>query len=72
MPGQDAAGQDAHKRANGYRYKSHLFGAAAYARVVKVELHPAFRYSGQFSGVNCAPALAEALGGALRDAGLPE
>jgi TolB-like protein len=43
---------------------------AAAARVL--ELQPAFRYSRQFSGVNCAPALAEALGGALRDAGLPE
>jgi TolB-like protein len=43
---------------------------AAAAQVL--ELHPTFRYSRQFSGVNCAPALAEALGGALRDAGLPE
>jgi hypothetical protein len=43
---------------------------AAAARVL--ELQPAFRYSRQFAGVNCAPALAEALGGALRDAGLPE
>src|SRR5690242_529437 len=43
---------------------------AAAARVL--ELHPAFRYSRQFAGVNCAPALAEALGGALRDAGLAE
>ncbi|MCJ9730611.1 transcriptional regulator, partial [Bradyrhizobium sp. PRIMUS42] len=43
---------------------------AAAARVL--ELQPAFRYSSQFAGVNCAPALAEALGGALRDAGLPE
>jgi TolB-like protein len=43
---------------------------AAAARVL--ELHPTFRYSRQFAGVNCAPALAEALGGALRDAGLPE
>ena len=44
--------------------------AAAAARVL--ELQPAFRYSRQFAGVNCAPALAEALGGALRLAGLPE
>ena len=44
--------------------------AAAAARVL--ELQPAFRYSRQFAGVNCAPALAEALGGALRAAGLPE
>ena len=43
---------------------------AAAARVL--ELQPAFRYSRQFAGVNCAPALAEALGGALRAAGLPE
>jgi TolB-like protein/tetratricopeptide (TPR) repeat protein len=43
---------------------------AAAARVL--ELHPTFRYSRQFSGVNCAPALAECLGDALRAAGLPE
>jgi TolB-like protein len=43
---------------------------AAAARVL--ELHPTFRYSRQFAGVNCAPALAAALGEALRDAGLPE
>ncbi|RWL82693.1 MAG: transcriptional regulator [Mesorhizobium sp.] len=43
---------------------------AAAARVI--ELQPAFRYSRQFAGVNCAPALAEALGSALRAAGLPE
>jgi TolB-like protein len=43
---------------------------AAAARVL--ELHPTFRYSRQFTGVNCAPALAEALGDALRVAGLPE
>jgi TolB-like protein len=43
---------------------------AAAARVL--ELQPAFRYSRQFAGVNCAPALAEALAGALRSAGLPE
>jgi tetratricopeptide (TPR) repeat protein len=43
---------------------------AAAARVL--ELHPTFRYSRQFSGVNCAPALAELLGDALRAAGLPE
>jgi TolB-like protein len=43
---------------------------AAAARVL--ELHPTFRYSRQFAGVNCAPALAEALGDALRAAGLPE
>jgi TolB-like protein len=43
---------------------------AAAARVL--ELHPTFRYSRQFAGVNCAPALAEALGEALHVAGLPE
>ena len=43
---------------------------AAAARVL--ELHPEFRYSRQFAGVNCSPALAAALGDALRAAGLPE
>jgi TolB-like protein len=43
---------------------------AAAARAL--ELHPTFRYSRQFAGVNCAPALAETLGNALRAAGLPE
>lgn len=43
---------------------------AAAARVR--ELHPTFRYSRQFAAVNCAPALAECLGDALNDAGLPE
>lgn len=43
---------------------------AAAARVL--ELHPTFRYSRQFKAVNCAPALAQALGDALRAAGLPE
>jgi tetratricopeptide (TPR) repeat protein len=43
---------------------------AAAARVL--ELHPAFRYGRQFKAVNCAPALAEVLGEALRAAGLPE
>lgn len=42
----------------------------AAARVL--ELHPTFRYSRQFAGVNCAPELADILGGALRAAGLPE
>jgi TolB-like protein len=36
------------------------------------ELHPTFRFSRQFSGVNCAPALAASIGDALRAAGLPE
>ncbi|QKD03475.1 winged helix-turn-helix domain-containing protein [Mesorhizobium loti] len=43
---------------------------AAAARVL--ELQPTFRYSRQFAGVNCAPALAECLGAALNAAGLPE
>jgi hypothetical protein len=43
---------------------------AAAARVL--ELQPAFRYSRQFSGVDCAPALAAALSEALRATGLPE
>ena len=37
-----------------------------------LELQPTFRYSKQFSGVNCAPALAASLGEALRETGLPE
>ncbi len=37
-----------------------------------LRLQPAFRYSRQFAGVNCAPALATALGEALHTAGLPE
>ncbi len=37
-----------------------------------LELHPAFRYSRQFAGVACAPALAAAMGEALRMVGLPE
>jgi len=43
---------------------------AAAARVL--ELQPAFRYSRQFTGVDCAPALAASLSEALRAAGLPE
>src|SRR5260370_23980928 len=43
---------------------------AAAARVL--ELHPTFRYGRQFKAVNCAPALAQSLGEALRAAGLPE
>ena len=42
----------------------------AAARVM--ELHPGFRYSRQFSGVDCGAALAASLGEALRAAGLPE
>jgi TolB-like protein/tetratricopeptide (TPR) repeat protein len=41
----------------------------AAARVLK--LQPAFRYGRQFSGVDCAPALARSLGEALDAAGLP-
>jgi TolB-like protein/Tfp pilus assembly protein PilF len=43
---------------------------AAAARVMK--LQPAFRYSRQFSGANCAPALAASLSEALRATGLPD
>ena len=43
---------------------------AAAARVL--ELQPAFHFSRQFAGVNCAPALASSLGEALRMTGLPE
>jgi TolB-like protein len=43
---------------------------AAAARVL--ELQPAFQYSRQFAGVNCAPALAASLSDALRATGLPE
>jgi Flp pilus assembly protein TadD len=45
-------------------------GRAAAARVL--EWQPGFRYSQQFAGVNCAPALAERLGEALQATGLPE
>src|SRR5438874_8553672 len=43
---------------------------AAAGRVL--ELHPTFRFGRQFKAVNCAPALAQSLGEALRAAGLPE
>ena len=43
---------------------------AAAAKVL--ELHPTFRYSRQFAGVNCAPALAASMGQALCAAGLRE
>jgi TolB-like protein/DNA-binding winged helix-turn-helix (wHTH) protein len=43
---------------------------AAAARVLI--LQPAFRYSRQFAGVDCAPALAASLGEALHVTGLPE
>ena len=45
-------------------------GRAAAARVL--EWQPGFRYSQQFAGVYCAPALAERLGEAFRTTGLPE
>jgi TolB-like protein len=37
-----------------------------------LELHPTFRYSRQFAGVDCAPALAASMAEALRMVGLPE
>jgi adenylate cyclase len=43
---------------------------AAAAKVL--ELHPTFRYSRQFAGVDCAPALAAAMSETLRMVGLPE
>jgi tetratricopeptide (TPR) repeat protein len=43
---------------------------AAAAKVL--ELHPTFRYSRQFAGVDCAPALTASMGEALRAVGLPE
>jgi hypothetical protein len=43
---------------------------AAAANVLR--LQPAFRYSRQFVGVDCAPALAAAPGEALRTVELPE
>jgi tetratricopeptide (TPR) repeat protein len=47
--------------------------AEARAAAAKVlQLHPTFRYSRQFSGVNCAPALAASMAEALSAAGLPE
>jgi TolB-like protein len=45
----------------------------AKAAATKVlELHPTFRYSRQFAGVDCAPALAAVMAEALRTVGLPE
>ena len=43
---------------------------AAAARVL--QLQPTFRYSRQFAGVGCAPALAAKMAEALKAAGLPE
>lgn len=42
------------------------------AAVRVLELHPTFRYGRQFSGVDCAPKLATALGDMLGALGLPE
>jgi tetratricopeptide (TPR) repeat protein len=42
----------------------------AAARVL--QLHPTFRYSQQFAGVGCAPALAVKMADALSATGLPE
>ncbi|WP_434730093.1 winged helix-turn-helix domain-containing tetratricopeptide repeat protein [Rhizobium binae] len=61
---------------------SHMLLAAALAKLGRLgdarsaaarvlELQPAFRYSMQFSGVDCDPALAASLGAALDIAGLP-
>jgi adenylate cyclase len=62
---------------------SHMLLASSLAKLARLEeakmaasrvleLQPAFRYSRQFSGVNCSPALAAALSEALRATGLPE
>ncbi|HET7803566.1 MAG TPA: winged helix-turn-helix domain-containing protein [Pseudolabrys sp.] len=62
---------------------SHMLLAASLAKVGRLEeakaaaarvldLQPAFRYSRQFAGVNCAPPLAGSLSDALRAAGLPQ
>jgi tetratricopeptide (TPR) repeat protein len=62
---------------------SHMLLAAALAKLGRLEeskiaaarvleLQPAFRYSRQFAGVDCAPALAASLSEALGAAGLPE
>ena len=48
------------------------FREAKAAAADVLRLQPAFRYSRQFAGVDCAPALAAALAEALHAAGLPE
>ena len=81
----DQAAQSAYKsvHANPAHSITYVQLAAALARLGRVddakaaaakvlELHPTFRYSRQFAGVNCAPALAASLGQALQIAGLPE
>jgi adenylate cyclase len=62
---------------------SHMLLVAALAKLGRFDeakasaaevlsLQPSFRYGRQFTGVDCAPALASSLGEALRAAGLPE
>ena len=62
---------------------SYMLLAASLAKLGRIEeaktaaaavlkLQPSFRYSGQFTGVDCAPELAAALSEALRATGLPE
>jgi tetratricopeptide (TPR) repeat protein len=62
---------------------SYMLLAASLAKLGQIEeaktsaaavlkLQPSFRYSRQFTGVDCAPELAAALSEALRAAGLPE
>jgi TolB-like protein len=84
--GSDAEAADAAYRAvqsNPGHSISHMLLAGALARLGRIEeakaaaarvleLQPGFRYSRQFSGVDCAPALAAALGEALQAAGLPQ
>ena len=48
------------------------FDEARAAAAKVLELQPSFRYSRQFAGVDCAPALAASMGDALRTVGLPE
>jgi TolB-like protein len=48
------------------------FDEAKAAAAHVIELQPNFRFSQQFAGVDCAPALATRLGAALQMAGLPE
>jgi TolB-like protein len=81
----EEAANAAHKavQSNPAHSISHMLLAAALAKLGRLEesktaaarvleLQPAFRFSGQFAGVGCAPVLAASLGEALRAAGLPE
>jgi TolB-like protein len=81
----DAAAKAAHKAVqfNPGHSISHMLLAAPLAKLGRLgeakaaaarvlELQPAFRYSRQFAGVDCAPALAASLSEALRSIGLPE